>query len=186
MFEVLWTTHKGQPLIHRNEFSKHNKVKQHVAFNDQVPRSRAWRNADLTLRNWWQDQIESEYLLVLEWDVYINQKINIIFQPGATFQSIKRKGDPWDWWGDSLAFPMEPVGVVPLAVALYDRASLNKACDPKYDEYFKKNLFSELRWGTILNHAGGPLHKFNIPTITYNPTKVKGRGIFHSVKTRQI
>ncbi len=190
MFEVLWMTYEGQPLIHQREFSKHNDVKQHIVTSHVEPKLFAWRNCDVALRNWWNNQIESEFLLVIEWDVYINEKVNIIFgntfQKGATFQEIKTAGKPWYWWRESSKIPMRPAGVVPFGVALYDRDALNKICDPKYDNLFRQDIFCELRMGSVLLDAGVPMNAFGLPSISYKNTKVSGKGIFHAVKESQI
>ena len=190
-YEVLWMCKPDGDVVNLHHFIKNNpSIKYHICKNQENDIRTVWRNCDRSLRNWWLENrnlFSSEYLLVLEWDVLVTKKINIIFKPGFSCVSTRDSSHKWDWLKESnMLVGMEPFGFVPFAVLAFDRKALDYLCDSRWDRLYEDDVFCELRVGSIAKRSGMQINILpGMGEVKYIKNNIiKGPGIYHSVKHR--
>lgn len=181
---ILWCGRPDNYFPHVTECVKHNPGYSHHFTSVTGPVLDSWRNADRMIVNWWKkNNINSDHLYIFEWDVYVNCKL-IEHDIDVGVGGI-RMGGRWDWWKETDRLPEEmrasAMGIVPLGVMYLHRRVLDVMAS---SDLYDLDIFSELRTGTIINHAGFKTDLI-FPDARYYKMKVNGEGVFHSVKTHQ-
>lgn len=164
---------------------------------DQEARLAAWRNGDRNIRQWWaanRDAVASRYLLVLEWDCYVSGDLTELIpppEPGTGLLAARvfspvadaRSFRPFCEVG-RLPKTMAGRGLQPLGCVLFSRAALDAICDPRYDEVFAADIFSELRLPSVVSDAGFSLGSMPLPHCGVTPVTppAGASGIWHPVK----
>jgi hypothetical protein len=189
-FEILWCCKSDLDIPNLDHFVKHNPdvVYHKTTYKEECDKLWMWRNSDTMIREWWKehrDTFNAEYLFVLEYDVLITKKINIIFQRGFSCCSLRMMGDKWKWFAEYKKLNgINPIGAVPLAVTAFSRDALDNLIDPKWDELYSKDIFSELRLASIMGACGVRINILKgMSGIKYNKNdNITGPGYYHSVK----
>lgn len=196
-FSVIICTHRGpegQPVLpHLKALRKSNPgVPVHICCKiNNGDRQDEWRNSDRRFRDWWRKFagcVKSDRIVILEWDVLVTSPIVL---PDCAFAAkiVKtRESDPgWKWFEEAGALPegMTPVGVVPLAVTYWTRAALDHLADSKFDAIFAKDLFCELRTGSVMA-TWTTVSEVVMPHVDWRSVAFDGgEGIYHAVKEEQ-
>lgn len=203
-FTILISTFDDIRLPHYAEMRKHNSEPIFVMpAQKQGSGLETWRNADRVIRNWWRinsNSVKTKNVLILEYDVYINAKINatdgryesvnINFpdQGVACRDSFNQKQNrTYLFFNEKDRLPIEMqehmCATAPLAVMLWNRDALDAICDPVFDDLFNLDIFCEMRIGTLLSYLGIKVYHANLPLANYMQREVdEGPGIYHSVK----
>ena len=158
-----------------------------------------WRNCDRNIRDWWiqhRDTTEAEKVLFLEWDVYCNVTLTKILpvspahMVGAWMATAVRDGRSWAPFREIGRLPRSihhhAVGIWPMAVVLFSRACLDSIADPKWDDVYAKDIFSELRTATIVRASGCTVGTCDLwAEVTVWPRSVPhdAQGIYHPIKS---
>lgn len=161
-------------------------------------RRRMWRNCDRNIREWWRvhrDEVQTDSVLCLEWDVFADVDVRKFIPPLATDCGIAaasivtpvtaiRSYWPFE---DIFRLPREMQGLAcataPLAVLLISRAALDAVLSTEYDAIFSADIFCELRLPTILRYAGFGVAAMDLPNVHCTPCRPTEPGIWHPVKT---
>lgn len=193
MIEIVWLTDQRRLVPHFKECADKNPwAVQHLHV---APPSKSfehgWRNCDNNIRNFWREKrlkVRAPYVLFLEYDVRVNTALDLDPQPGVGVAQIKKSHQTWIHFNETelsripLGLRSLAMGVVPLAVTLWDRESLDKLLDPFLDSFFQLDVFSELRIGTCLNIIKAPCYVLPLPYVGLKPTLGEEDGIHHPVK----
>lgn len=159
-----------------------------------------WRNCDRNIRTWWRENgaaVTTRRVLFLEYDVLVNCDLTEAFPPtdhppgieGVSVQQQVRDGRSWLPFRELDRLPesmrSKACGLAPLAVVMLSRNALEDLCDPRLDEVFAADIFSELRLGSVVRHLGY-LAAANprLAQVDCKPIANPGNapGIWHAVK----
>jgi len=161
-------------------------------------RKMMWRNCDRNIREWWRvhrDEVQTDSVLCLEWDVFCDVDLQTTIPPLATDCGIAaasiltpvtaiRSYWPFE---DIFRLPPEMQGLAcataPLAVLLISRAALDAVLSTEYDAIFSADIFCELRLPTIIRHAGFGVAEMDLPNVHCTPCRPTFADIWHPVKT---
>lgn len=190
---MLILTHEveGRPwLPHlRHLQASHPEVAVHVVSDAGARRTAAWRNGDRKLREWWRRHggvVAGEVVAVLEWDVLATCRLPELPAgvDAAAKAVVTRASEPaWPWFAEARRLGgLEPVGLAPLGVMVLRREVLDELADPRWDELFARDIFCELRTGSIVWQRFRP-GKIALPKVRWHAVRAgRAPGIYHAVK----
>ena len=162
-----------------------------------------WYNQDIAILNWFSQQgknIDFEYLVFLEYDVYLTRPISDIYSEytryDAGFVNYKQVTHEWVWYHrphkarDFLKKWLQKHGLKTTLYAclfvgnIVSREVLEELERIPYPHYG----FCEMRWPTIITALGFKCTRLNFPAVRYRPFYEKQDiimhkefGIFHPV-----
>lgn len=154
-------------------------------------RQYAWRNADKLVRNWLRDNIEriqTNNIAILEWDVFVNQELPNISVSGLFCKEHKIYGvHEWNWFKEIFQlgeYKTYAAGIVPLGVMFADQKCVQTIISPEFDDLYEKDIFCELRIGTILRSKNIEVTEYSMPNVFwdgyYQP--INQKSIYHPMK----
>lgn len=193
-FEVLWSGRPDTFFPHKEEFSKHNNVTQYSCAG-QGDGQIHWRNNDRQLRDWFKvygSVVSASHLLWMEWDVYCNTRIKLVAKDNEIVcAGVKTFRDRWMWLRETkrlLPEMRDPYGIVPLGFCFFPIQFLKDICDPRFDDLFNRDVFCELRMGSLVKKLRYNFKIMKLPNVKYLPLKLplNGTGVFHPVKEKII
>jgi hypothetical protein len=200
-FETVILSSPGRPTIHAEALRMANPEMVCHQWESQLPPgTEAWRNCDRNIRDFWAARrrgVVADSVLFLEWDVYANIDLRLLFTHhttamlGAALKSPVtdrrtflqfRELDRLPGWMRQTA-----IGLLPSAVLLMPRALLDALVDdPRCAETFDRDIISEIRLGSMARALGfqvGAVAGMASTVHTQPFTPAPGaRGIFHPVK----
>lgn len=155
-----------------------------------------WFNADLPMCRWYNHGgLRAERYVLTEWDTHaslpVREFFDEVWDADAAARCVKiPEVDPhWNWYSELGRLPPElrpfAAGFLPLGCALIsDRALGALAATAQFPE-----VYSELRIGTLLRHAGftlTPLPRHRASTVDWLPDLIQfdpdRPAIYHPVK----
>jgi len=193
-YTVLWLTHVGRGTPHRDAFTLHNPhITQHVYTCHLESRQEGWRNGDRGILEFLKSyKNDTDYLLVLEWDVLINKR----YDPDPHIVGLGCRwpqfgSERWDWFREVPTLPSllryAACGAVPLGVLLLSKA-LCSALQQENDLItlaYHRDIFSELRLATVCRHLGLPPERMNgLEDVRFNNIErdTSRPSVYHPVK----
>jgi hypothetical protein len=206
-FEMVWMTTEAMGVPHAQAMAHANPgliTHVHAAPNaaSEKERIQAWRNCDRNLLDWWRqhgsEEVQTDRVLVLEWDVFTNVNLLDGWVPPARWKGIVCPAikspvlDPgWPVFAEIDRLPRElrawAIGAVPFAAMMVSREVLDQIALPIWDEVFASDIFCELRMPTIARAMGHPVQSFR----PWSDVQVPGRqmpagfqGMWHPEKRR--
>ncbi len=200
---AVFLTTSGYGLPHLDRFLELNPgIPICVACAEIAPegnaRTRAWRNCDIPIRNWWFTQgchLRFQYAVFLEWDVLFDSDIRSIFPGDCDFycKDLKKPGMPWDWFDHIDRLPeslqAHATGTPPMAVIRVSRRCLEAVFShPDADEAYRRDIQAELRFASLAVACGFEPARVpgTLPHVTCWTASVGfGPAVWHSVKQRQ-
>lgn len=155
-----------------------------------------WRGIDATVYRWFENRtFNARRYLVAEYDCFCNVSLSDYYARvwhaevvGIDF--FTRQSNPhWKWFinGEVDNIPPEDrlyaAGIVPFTCTMFSHAALQNIVGNVY----RRDIFSEMRLGTIVNKLGLKFQQLPLPersTICWHeyPCQTNRPGLFHAVK----
>lgn len=191
---VLVFTYKNK-LPHLKYFKKSNpEIDIHVINNENNENpGYSWRSPDKRLRKWWKEnsnKVKGEIICVMEYDVLVTKSLpmlsNNIDLAGKYIRNYNNT-HKWNWFDPTEIKELGnliPFGIVPFCFFLVRRKCLEFICEEKWNEYFEKDIFCEIRIPSILYNNDFKIGTIDIPDINIGDPIIpkKEPGIYHPVK----
>lgn len=198
---------------HLNFFIENNQdVDVFVVVGEDSSRGKRynWRNADQSLRKWWLSngfRVKTKYVAVIEWDTLVNKSLPdiprefdlvgkwVLKEPkhlnGVFFP--KRMCDPewnqdhWYWWPEikrlGLGETQTAYGLVSFGCLLMRRWVLDSICDQRWDDVYKKDIVSELRFPSVAAAQGARIGIIALPYVHHSTMEYTNeQEIYHPIK----
>lgn len=159
----------------------------------------SWRNCDKFIRHWLKKNkhlITTERVALIEWDVlftkelptHLNLKNKILTR---TRHLYSKDRDDWNWFREISQlddFQKSACGITIMGCLLFDKTFLDIWLNQEFDPLYKKDIFCELRLGTIMNHSNIEWDTYSsfMPEVRFNCCfKPEILGYYHPVKVSQ-
>lgn len=150
-----------------------------------------WRNCDNLFRKWIKnnlDQISTNNIAILEWDVLVSCKLPDININGLFGKDVITRDQNWVWFRDCYKlskYKNYAIGLSPLAVLFMDKITLTTWTSDEFDAIYTKDIFSELRLPTLLNSKNISINSFPMNNVDWrNIIKYNSSipDIYHPIK----
>lgn len=170
-------------------------------FSKRFAADHPWMRGDAMLYLWFRHSrtVEAERYAYIEWDTLATMPLPEYYQEvwnaDAAGSHIKtpQTTPEWEWFrlhGPRLPDRLKPsaVGIAPLNAVLLSRRALKSVCDSQ----IPKNVFSELRLGSLLRFNGVTPIAFVEAKASTNDWQrgsaeiTKSSGVFHPVKVPHV
>jgi hypothetical protein len=148
---------------------------------NDLPIAAAWRAGDRLVRQALQREfhaIQHDNVLVIEWDVLLTAALPQTSIVGVQFSVVPTPESVpgWAWWPELAAWDSpcrgRMVGGVPFGVFAIDRHSLGRILDPRLDQAFESDVFSEVRFPSVCDACEIPVSTLE-PSF-FNPERILG------------
>ncbi len=172
-----------------------------------------WKNGDQPLRKWWLENrktVSSEVIAVIEWDTFVSRELpslpdsldlagkQVFFENPKIRNKWERKimedpgwhSDNWWWWPEiprlDLLENEKATGLISFGAFFMRRWVLDSICKPRWDEVYKKDIVSELRFPSIAGVEGARVGEIHLPFVEWHETALGDEpGIYHGIKKQQ-
>ena len=155
-------------------------------------------NHDKFIRDWARDnlpKITTNNVALIEWDVLVNKPFPNLKMEGASSKFFKAD-HRWCWMAQEhrlQEFKDSAFGLTPFAVLLFNKECIKEWVKEKYDSLYERDIFCELRIGTIMNYSNNLQGQIKLPNIRLPGEKIKfsketllTEDFFHPVKTNEL
>lgn len=172
-----WTiiyTYHDQP-IHSKYIIKSNPDSNILLANisNTLDKKYAWRNNDKLIRDWLKinlSSITTNNVIIAEWDTLISKKMPNFYVDGVYAKYIRhyKYYSHWYWFKDisQLENLQEyACGLLSFGFLILNIQSINILIDKTFDYLYDKDIFCELRLGTIFNYSQIPMHEIILQNI---------------------
>lgn len=189
---ILYTDYQKE-FIHLKHIINSNPYAQIITVNTShnLRSHYAWRNCDSLVRQYLKSHISDilyNNIAIFSWDVLITQELPRICVDGLmatnVFNQIQRPRWPWFREISKLGkYKASAFAAAPFCVYFMNKNAINVWLDPQFDHLYEQDIFSELRFPTILNSQNISINKYDFPYVHWNKTHLtKNPGIYHPIK----
>lgn len=192
---IIITTYEDVGVPHFSSIRRNNPEKEIIIAEDKRKGNKRflWRNTDVFMREWWKDNrnsIKTSHVLWIEWDVLITTEI-----PQYKGEGIAGAFIPhpllieWGWFREDIKLKGCKIkGLAPFGVLFANKKALDCIIHPKWDEYYQKDIFCELRTPSIVYTNDLPVDLIDLPYVGFSKNCIFDikKGIYHPVKSSYL
>lgn len=167
----------------------------HIISENNIDKKLSWRNGDRKLREWWRlnyNRVTNSIIYVIEYDVLVTRKLPILsLNYDFVGRDVKYENlDPkWSWFREKDRLQLKEteniVGIAPFGFLAMRREVLDRLCDKKWDEIYRKDIFCEIRLSTVTSLNGFKIGEIDLPNVSWYETKnydLTILGYYHPIK----